>query len=123
MDLNIFGEPLIPCCYDPMTGFYRDGQCRTNIDDEGRHVICALMTEEFLHYSRSVGNDLSTPRPEYNFPGLKPGDYWCLCALRWKQAFEAGKAPQVKLEATSESALQYIDISDLIAHAYRTVNA
>ncbi|MFM7594551.1 MAG: DUF2237 family protein [Flavobacteriales bacterium] len=119
---NIFGEPLIPCCMDPMTGFYRDGFCRTDVFDEGRHVVCAQMTEEFLNFSKAVGNDLSTPRPEYDFPGLKPGDFWCLCALRWKQAFDAGKAPLVKLEACSEAALAYITIQDLIAQAYRTVH-
>ena len=119
---NIFGEPLIPCCINPMTGFYRDGLCRTDALDEGRHVVCAQMTEEFLVFSKAAGNDLSSPRPEYDFPGLKAGDFWCLCALRWKQAFDAGKAPRVKLEATSEAALAYIEIQDLIAHAYRTIN-
>jgi uncharacterized protein (DUF2237 family) len=119
---NIFGEPLIPCCISPMTGFYRDGLCRTDALDEGRHVVCAQMTEEFLVFSKAVGNDLSTPLPAYDFPGLKAGDFWCLCALRWKQAFDAGKAPLVNLEATSEAALTYIEIHDLIAHAYRTIN-
>ena len=119
---NIFGEPLIPCCINPMTGFYRDGLCRTDALDEGRHVVCAQMTEEFLVFSKAAGNDLSTPRPEYDFPGLKAGDFWCLCALRWKQAFDARKAPLVKLEATSEAALAYIEIQELIAHAYRTIN-
>jgi uncharacterized protein (DUF2237 family) len=119
---NIFGETLIPCCMDPMTGFYRDGLCRTDAFDEGRHVVCAQMTEEFLVFSKAAGNDLSTPRPEFDFPGLKAGDFWCLCALRWKQAFDAGKAPRVKLEATSEAALAYIEIQELIAYAYRTIN-
>ena len=119
---NIFGEPLIPCCLNPMTGFYRDGFCRTDALDEGRHVVCAQMTEEFLVFSKAAGNDLSTPRPEYDFPGLNAGDFWCLCALRWKQAFDAEKAPLVRLEATSEAALTYIEIQDLIAHAYRTIN-
>ena len=119
---NIFGEPLIPCCISPMTGFYRDGLCRTDALDEGRHVVCAQMTEEFLVFSKAAGNDLSTPRPGYDFPGLKAGDFWCLCALRWKQAFDARKAPLVKLEATSEAALAYIEIQELIAHAYRTIN-
>ena len=119
---NIFGEPLIPCCLNPITGFYRDGLCRTDAFDEGRHVVCAQMTEEFLVFSKAAGNDLSTPRPEYDFPGLKAGDFWCLCALRWKQAFDARKAPLVKLEATSEAALAYIEIQELIAHAYRTIN-
>lgn len=120
---NVFGEPLIPCCMDPLTGFYRDGICRTDDFDEGRHVVCAQMTEEFLTFSKAVGNDLSTPIPHYNFPGLKPGDFWCLCALRWKEAFDVGKAPFVKLEATSEAALNYVDISDLISFAYRHVDA
>ena len=119
---NIFGEKLIPCCTNPMTGFYRDGFCRTDAFDEGRHVVCAQMTEEFLVFSKAMGNDLSTPIPTYDFPGLKAGDFWCLCALRWKQAFDAGKAPLVNLEATSEAALAYIEIHDLIAHAYRTIN-
>jgi hypothetical protein len=119
---NIFGEPLIPCCLNPMTGFYRDGFCRTDALDEGRHVVCAQMTEEFLVFSKAAGNDLSTPRPEYDFPGLNAGDFWCLCALRWKQAFDAGKAPRVKIEATCEAALAYIEIQDLIAHAYRTID-
>lgn len=119
---NIFGDPLIPCCTSPMTGYFRDGLCRTDARDEGRHVVCAQMTEEFLVFSKAAGNDLSTPRSEYDFPGLNAGDFWCLCALRWKQAFDAGKAPRVKLEATSEAALAYIEIQDLIAHAYRTIN-
>ena len=107
---------------DPMTGFYRDGLCRTDALDEGRHVVCAQMTDEFLVFSKAMGNDLSTPIPTYDFPGLKAGDFWCLCALRWKQAFDVGKAPLVNLEATSEAALAYIEIHDLIAHAYRTIN-
>jgi uncharacterized protein (DUF2237 family) len=117
---NVFGLPLQPCCYEPMTGFYRDGFCRTGDDDGGRHVVCAIMTDEFLHFSRSRGNDLSTPVPEYRFPGLKAGDRWCLCALRWKEAFEAGMAPPVVLEACSEAALQYVALEDLIRHAFRS---
>lgn len=120
---NIFGDPLIPCCMDPLTGFYRDGLCRTDDFDKGRHVVCAQMTEEFLTFSKAVGNDLSTPIPHYNFSGLKPGDFWCLCALRWKEALAAGKAPLVKLEATAEAALTYVEISHLIDHAYRHVDA
>jgi uncharacterized protein (DUF2237 family) len=116
---NIFGETLKPCCTNPMTGFYRDGFCRTDDLDSGKHVVCAIMTEEFLNYSRQQGNDLITPRPEYSFNGLKPGDQWCLCALRWKEAFEANCAPSVMLEATSEKALNYIPLNDLIEHAYR----
>ena len=114
---NIFGEPLKSCCTKPLTGFYRDGFCRTNNEDNGKHVVCAIVTAEFLHYSKNQGNDLTTPRPEYRFLGLNPGDKWCLCALRWKESFEAGCAPKVVLEATDERALEYIDINDLIIHA------
>ena len=120
---NVFGDPLIPCCTDPMTGYFRDGFCRTDISDKGSHTVCALMSEEFLKFSRNVGNDLSTPLPMYDFPGLKPGDFWCLCALRWKEAMDAGYAPLVRLEATSEACLTMIDLQDLVAHAYKTVNA
>lgn len=114
---NIFGEPLQCCCIKPLTGFYRDGFCRTNNEDNGKHVVCAIVTAEFLQFSKSRGNDLSTPRPEYSFPGLNPGDKWCLCAVRWKEAFEAGFAPKVVLEATDERALEYIEINHLISHA------
>ncbi len=114
---NIFGEPLKSCCNNPLTGFYRDGYCRTDQMDSGSHTVCAIVTEEFLTYSKTKGNDLITPRPEYQFPGLKPGDKWCLCALRWKEALEAGCAPKVALEATNEKTLEYITINDLIAHA------
>ena len=117
---NIFGEPLKSCCTKPITGFYRDGFCRTDEEDVGKHVVCVVVTSEFLYYSKSKGNDLTTPRPEYGFPGLQPGDQWCLCALRWKEAFEAGFAPKVVLESTDESALDYVDISDLILHAVKT---
>jgi uncharacterized protein len=112
---NIFGEPLKACCTDPMTGFYRDGLCRTDQFDQGSHTVCALVTREFLEFSKSKGNDLSTPRPEYDFPGLKPGDKWCLCALRWKEAYQAGFAPKVDLEATNEKALEYVEMHDLIS--------
>jgi uncharacterized protein len=114
---NIFGEPLMCCCSSPITGYFRDGFCRNDETDLGKHLVCAIMTEDFLLFSKSKGNDLSTPRPEYAFPGLKPGDKWCLCALRWKEAFLAGFAPQVYLEATSEDSLEYIEIEDLILHA------
>jgi uncharacterized protein len=114
---NIFGEPLQTCCSNPLTGFYRDGSCRTDELDHGSHTVCAIVTAEFLEFSQSKGNDLTTPRPEYQFPGLKPGDKWCLCALRWKEAFEAGAAPKVILEATNEKTLDYININDLIAYA------
>jgi uncharacterized protein len=114
---NIFGEPLKSCCTKPLTGFYRDGLCRTDKMDQGRHVVCAVVTSEFLEYSKHQGNDLITPRPEYDFPGLKPGDKWCLCALRWKEAFEAGCAPNVVLEATDEKALEFIEMSNLVSKA------
>lgn len=98
-----------------MTGFYRDGFCRTDEHDEGRHVVCALMTDAFLAFTRSRGNDLSTPRPEYQFPGLKAGDKWCLCALRWREAYEAGVAPTVLPGCTHERALQYVSLDALLA--------
>ena len=112
---NVLGSSLQPCCTDPMTGFYRDGSCRTGPLDSGRHVICAVMTEDFLRFTKSRGNDLSTPIPAYDFPGLKPGDSWCLCALRWKEAFEAGCAPPVNLEGTHEKALEYVSFEDLLS--------
>ena len=115
---NVYGEPLIPCCTDPMTGYFRDGTCRTAQQDTGTHVVCAIMTEEFLKYTASQGNDLITPLPLYNFPGLKPGDGWCLCVLRWEQARKAGVAPPVKLKATAIQALKYVELADLEAHAY-----
>jgi len=114
---NIFGQPLKPCCSDPLTGYYRDGFCRTDASDHGSHTVCAIVTEEFLEFSRNRGNDLITPRPEYLFPGLKPGDKWCLCALRWKEAYDAGVAPKVVLEATNEKTLEYFNINILIEHA------
>ncbi|TAD92091.1 MAG: DUF2237 domain-containing protein [Bacteroidetes bacterium] len=120
MPLNVFGEELECCCTSPLTGFYRDGFCRTGQHDTGRHVVCARVTEAFLAFSLSMGNDLITPRPEYDFPGLKPGDRWCLCALRWKEAYDAGVAPPVYLQATNERALNYIDINILISHAEKT---
>ena len=107
---KVLGGELALCCKDPMTGFFRDGFCRTNEHDRGTHVICATITEEFLKFSLSRGNDLITPRPEFSFPGLKPGDRWCLCALRWKEAHEAGVAPAVHLHATHEKALEYIPL-------------
>lgn len=119
MHTNVFGEKLIPCCYEPMTGYFRDGFCRTDDFDRGRHVVCAVMTEEFLEFTKAMGNDLSTPRPEYRFPGLKPGDKWCLCALRWKEAHEHGKAPLVVLEACAEEALKYVELSTLVKYAYK----
>ncbi|GAB5553271.1 MAG: DUF2237 domain-containing protein [Saprospiraceae bacterium] len=116
---NVFGEPLIACSTAPMTGFYRDGCCNTGPDDRGMHMVCAVMTEEFLAFSYTEGNDLSTPRPQWSFPGLKAGDNWCLCVLRWKDAYEAGKAPLVVLEATHERALDHVDMQTLLQFAYR----
>ena len=115
--LNVLGTPLLPCCLQNSTGWYRNGTCQTDANDHGRHVVCALMTEEFLAFSKSMGNDLSTPMPEYNFPGLKPGECWCLCAGRWLEAFEAGMAPMVKLEACEQSALEVVSLDYLKAHA------
>lgn len=114
---NVLGGELESCCTDPMTGFYRDGYCRTGADDTGRHTVCIVATEEFLAYSKSVGNDLSTPMPQYAFPGVKGGDQWCLCVTRWQQAFEDGMAPQVVLRSTHESALTVCRLEDLKAHS------
>jgi uncharacterized protein (DUF2237 family) len=114
---NVLGGELKSCCTDPMTGFYRDGYCRTGADDTGRHTVCILATDEFLTYSAAVGNDLSTPMPQYDFPGVKAGDRWCLCVTRWKQAFDDDMAPLVDLEATHESALQVVRLEDLKQHA------
>jgi uncharacterized protein len=114
---NVLGGPLQSCCTDPITGFYRDGFCHTGGGDYGAHVVCARVTAEFLAFSRSRGNDLSTPMPDYGFPGLKPGDCWCLCASRWQEALEAGMAPPVVLAATHASALEYCSLEDLKAHA------
>jgi uncharacterized protein (DUF2237 family) len=119
ISLNVFGEKLETCSDDPLTGFYRTGCCETGPQDSGRHLVCAVMTYEFLEFSKLQGNDLSTPIPQYNFPGLKEGDRWCLCALRWKEAYEAGMAPKVVLEATNEKVLNIIELSSLLAHAYK----
>jgi len=115
--LNVLGSALVPCSYDPLTGFFRDGCCKTDSQDAGSHVICAKVTQDFLDYSGSVGNDLSTPRPEYRFAGLKAGDRWCLCALRWKQAHQAGLAPPVILESTHARALDFVEMEALLACA------
>lgn len=115
--LNVLGEPLQPCSVDPLTGYFRDGSCRTDDMDTGTHVICARVTEPFLAYSKSKGNDLITPRPDYRFPGLEPGDRWCLCALRWKEALRAGVAPPVVLDATHERALEYVELDELRSYA------
>lgn len=119
MDKNVFGEPLIPCSFDPMTGFFRNGCCETGPQDLGTHTVCAVVTEAFLDYSRSRGNDLITPRPEFDFPGLKPGDRWCLCVLRWVEAYHAGYAPPVVLEATQEKSLEYVSLENLVTFAVR----
>ncbi|MFM8270695.1 MAG: DUF2237 family protein [Pseudomonadota bacterium] len=114
---NVLGTELKHCCKNPLTGYFRDGFCRTNEHDEGRHVVCSFVTKEFLEFSLGRGNDLSTPRPEFNFPGLKPGDRWCLCALRWLEAYKAGVAPTVKLESTHEKTLEFIPLEALVAHS------
>jgi len=106
--LNVMGTPLVPCSYDPLTGWYRDGCCHTDEHDAGSHVICARVTVEFLNFQMERGNDLITPRPEHRFKGLKPGDRWCVCALRWREAYEAGCAPPVVLESTHAKALEYV---------------
>ena len=121
MAFNVLGTALVPCSYDPLTGFFRDGCCNTADDDTGSHVVCVKVTAEFLAYSASRGNDLSRPRPEYRFRGLKPGDRWCLCALRWREAFEAGAAPAVVLAATHERALDVVPLEWLRAHALHPV--
>lgn len=114
---NVLGGALRACSTDPKTGFYRTGRCETGPEDRGRHVVCAEMTEAFLRFTKSKGNDLSTPRPEWNFPGLEPGDRWCLCAARWQEALEAGVAPPVVLAATHENVLEILALADLKAHA------
>ncbi len=105
---NVLGTPLAPCSFDPLTGWMRDGCCHTDAQDAGSHVVCARMTPAFLNHQMERGNDLITPRPEARFPGLKPGDQWCVCALRWREAYEAGYAPPVVLECTHERALEYV---------------
>ena len=111
--INVYGDYIEECCSNPITGFYRDGFCRTDKLDRGLHVVCAKMTEDFLSFSKSKGNDLSTPKPEFNFPGLKEGDSWCLCAERWKEAYECGFAPKIYLRKTNKKALNVIDIYTL----------
>ena len=112
---NILGTDLKCCGTKPMTGYFRDGFCRTTETDRGRHVVACIVNERFLHFTRQMGNDLSSPNPMYNFPGLKPGDKWCVCALRWKEAFDAGCAPEVILEATHEKSLDYVNLDNLIS--------
>jgi uncharacterized protein (DUF2237 family) len=114
---NVLGEPLQLCCNAPRTGYYRDGYCHTGDLDFGLHVVCARVTAEFLEYTKSQGNDLCTPVPQYQFPGLKPGDCWCLCASRWKEAFDAGCAPEVNLAATHARALEVVSLDELKQHA------
>ena len=115
--VNVLGEPLAPCSVAPITGFFRDGHCNTCAADQGSHTVCAVMTVEFLAYSKYVGNDLSTPRPEYGFDGLKPGDSWCLCASRFAQAAEEGCAPRINLKSTHQRALDIVPLEVLRAHA------
>jgi hypothetical protein len=117
--LNVLGTPLQACSFDPLTGYFRDGCCQTDEHDRGLHVVCARVTADFLAFSMAQGNDLSTPRPEWRFAGLQPGDRWCLCALRWKDAFEAGVAPPVVLEATHSRALDVLPLEALRAHAWK----
>ena len=118
MELNVLGTKLIPCCMDPVTGYFRDGLCRTMAMDTGTHVVCALVSEEFLTYTKSKGNDLSTPIPQWQFPGLKPGDKWCLCISRWLEAVDAGVAPSIILEATHKKALEYASLQMLKRYEY-----
>ena len=114
---NVLGEPLQECGRDPLTGFFRDGCCNTGENDSGLHLVCAVMTDEFLAFSRARGNDLISPAPRFGFPGLQSGDRWCLCVSRWKEALEAGVAPPVDLNATHISALEWVNMDDLRAHA------
>lgn len=118
---NVFGEPLVPCCFDPMTGYFRDGSCRTDEQDLGSHTVCVEVTEEFLRFSWEQGNDLVTPRPQMGFPGLKPGDCWCVCALRWLEAQRVGYAPPVKLESTHQRALDYLPMDVLLRYAVEKI--
>jgi len=113
LSINVYGKELETCCDNPKTGFFRNGRCDTCKEDLGVHTVCILATEEFLVFSKGAGNDLSTPRPEFNFPGVKPGNRWCLCAMRWKEAYEQGKAPPVFLESTHEATLKLVDFNIL----------
>ena len=123
MEKNVFGEPLQICCNDPMTGYFRDGLCRTISEDKGTHTVCAIMTDDFLSFSASRGNDLITPMPYYQFPGLKEGDKWCLCVSRWIEAEKAGKAPKLILEATHEKTLEYTSLNLLVKYAFKEVSS
>ena len=117
-DLNVLGTPLVPCSYDPLTGYFRDGCCKTDETDSGSHLICARVTSEFLVFSSEHGNDLTTPRPEYRFKGLQAGDRWCLCATHWAEALAAGVAPPVVLESTHASALRFVTLAQLEKHRF-----
>lgn len=117
MDKNVLGKPLGICCTAPVTGYYRDGCCRTGMGDVGLHLVCAQVTAEFLNFSKAQGNDLITPMPMYNFPGLKPGDKWCLCVSRWLDALKAGCAPPIALDATHENTLNYVPLEVLQEHS------
>ncbi len=119
LDRNVFGEPLVPCSFEPLTGFMRDGCCRSEGSDMGAHLVCAVMTKAFLAFSLQRGNDLSTPRPEWQFPGLMAGDQWCLCLSRWIEAHEAGCAPMVVLESTHQHVLDYVPIEILQRYDHR----
>ena len=116
---NVLGTRLEPCSTNPLTGFYRDGCCNTGPDDGGAHVVCVVVSADFLAFSKAAGNDLSTPAPEFGFAGLKPGDRWCLCATRWREAKAAGRAPKLALESTHEEMLRYVDKTDLLAHGIK----
>ena len=119
---NVFGEPLKICCTDPMTGYFRDGLCKTVTEDRGTHTVCAIMSDEFLSFSATRGNDLITPMPYYQFPGLKAGDKWCLCVKRWIEAEKAGKAPKLILEATHEKTLEYTSLDILVKYAFKNTS-
>lgn len=119
---NVYGQPLVSCCMDPITGFYRNGYCETNQLDFGTHIVCARLTEEFLEFSKLKGNDLMTPRPKLNFTGLKAGDYWCLCVSRWIEAQAAGVAPLIKLEATHSKVLDYMTLEVLELYSIAKAN-
>ena len=117
-DNNVFGEPIIACSTEPITGFFRDGCCNTNDEDAGEHTCCIVATEEFLEFSKNAGNDLSTPIPQYHFQGVKPGDRWCLCALRWVEAYKNDAAPKIVLEATNEKMLKHVPMDVLLKFAH-----
>ncbi|WP_269533576.1 DUF2237 family protein [Chitinimonas sp. BJYL2] len=120
--LNILGLPLEPCSFKPLTGFFRDGCCNTDASDAGRHTACVVLTEAFLTFSAAHGNDLSTPRPEFDFPGLKPGDRWCVCAVRWVEALRAGAAPKLVLASTHEDFLELVSLETLVDYAHEPLH-